>query len=364
MIPVSVPIIGDEEIDNVVRALRSGMIASGEWVAALEEGFSRYLGTEHAVATTSGTAALDIALKALGIKDGDEVIVPDFTFISTASSVLFQGARPVFADVDEHTFNIHPEDVLEKITPRTRAVIGVHLFGHPFDVRTMREICDDHGLQLIEDCAQAHGAEHNGKKVGSFGDVSCFSFYATKPMTTAEGGMVACNSSELAARLRLLINHGQSEKYLHTTLGYNYRMSNVHAAIGVAQLKRLDALNDARIKNAHYLTEHVSVDGIHPPVERAYAKHIYHQYVLKIGEDAPVSREQLITYLKERGVGSAIHYPLPVHSQPLYRALGYAGEQCPTATQLAGEVLSIPAHPALTDEQLEHICGVLNALEG
>ena len=188
MIPISKPLLDEAEIKNVVDVLKSGMLASGAEVNNFENAFADYIGTKYAIATTSGTTALDIALKALDIKSGDEVIVPDFTFISTANAVLFQNARPIFADVNEETFNIDPEDVIEKISPKTKAIIGVHLFGHPFDVKAIQEICEDYNLFLVEDCAQAHGAEYKGQKVGSFGAVGCFSFYATKNMTTGEGG--------------------------------------------------------------------------------------------------------------------------------------------------------------------------------
>ena len=213
MIPIiAKPSIDSQEIENVVEVLKSGMLASGEWTRRFESEFADYIGTKYAVTTTSGTTALDIALKALDIERGDEVIVPDFTFIATANAVLFQNARPVFVDVDEETFAIDPGDVVEKISSRTKAVIGVHLFGHPFDVKPIQEICDDHGLFLVEDCAQAHGAEYRGKKVGGFGAASCFSFYGTKNMVTGEGGMITTNNNDVEERLRLIINHGQSQK--------------------------------------------------------------------------------------------------------------------------------------------------------
>jgi len=362
VIPVSKPCIGEQEVSNVAEVLRSGMIASGEWVKRFEEEFTEYVGTKYAVATTSGTVALDITLKALSIKSGDEVIVPDFTFISTANAVLFQGARPAFADVDEGMFNINPEDVLEKITPHTKAVIGVHLFGQPFNIRAIQEICEDYALRLIEDCAQAHGAEYDGQKVGRFGDVGCFSFYATKPMTTGEGGMLTTGDRELEKRLRLLVNHGQSEKYVHTALGYNYRMTNIQAAIGTAQLEKLDGFNEQRAHNAQYLNEHVKLSGIELPHCEG-GGHVYHQYVLKVSEGASVSRDELVRHLSEAGIGTAIHYPLPVHQQPLYLGLGYDAEQCPVATGLSKGVLSLPVHPALTDQELSHICNVINSLE-
>jgi len=361
MIPVSKPFVDESEIINVVEVLKSGMLASGERVKKFEEEFANYIGCDYAVATTSGTVALDIALKALDVKPGDEVIVPDFTFIATANAVLFQNAKPVFADVDEKTFNIDPNDVLEKITPKTKAIIGVHLFGHPFDVKAITEICEDHKLFLVEDCAQAHGAEYKGRKVGSFGTVSCFSFYATKNMTTGEGGMVLTNEKEIERKLRLLVNHGQEQKYLHTTLGYNYRMTDIQAAIGLAQLKKLESFNERRIRNAEYLSSHLKVPLVTPHREKD-VKHVYHQYVVKLKEDFPMSREDFISYLKENGIGTAIHYPLPIHKQPLYRNLGYSDNLCPVSTELSKVVLSLPVHPALTDDDLRYICDTINSV--
>lgn len=359
VIPISKPLVDEIEIKNVVEVLKSGMLASEEWVKRFEEEFAKYIGVKYAVATTSGTVALDIALKALGMKSGDEVIVPDFTFIATANAVLFQNAKPVFADVDEKTFNIDPDDLLEKITPRTKAVIGVHLFGHPFDVKAIQEICEDHNLFLIEDCAQAHGAEYEGKKVGCFGTVSCFSFYATKNMTTGEGGMVLTNGREIERRLRLIINHGQDKKYLHTVLGYNYRMTNIQAAIGIAQLRKLEDFNEKRIRNAEYLNRHLKV-ALETPYKKKDVKHVYHQYVVKIKEDFPMKRNEFINYLSEKGIGIAIHYPLPIHKQLLYRKLGYPEDLCPVSTELSKVVLSLPVHPALTDEDLRYICETIN----
>ena len=360
MIPIiAKPSIDSQEIENVVEVLKSGMLASGEWTRRFECEFADYIGTKYAVTTTSGTTALDIALKALDIEKGDEVIVPDFTFIATANAVLFQNARPVFVDVDEETFAIDPGDVVDKISSRTKAVIGVHLFGHPFDVKPIQEICDDHGLFLVEDCAQAHGAEYRGKKVGGFGAASCFSFYGTKNMVTGEGGMITTNNNEVEERLRLIINHGQSQKYLHTSLGYNYRMTNMQAAIGLAQLSKLDDLSERRITNAEYLNKGLKVPLKKPYKERD-VKHVYHQYVVKLGADFPMKRDEFIEYLSDNGIGSAVHYPLPVHRQPLYQELGYEEKQCPTATRLSELVLSLPVHPALTADELEYLCNVIN----
>ncbi|HJH25881.1 MAG TPA: aminotransferase DegT [Methanophagales archaeon] len=364
MIPIAKPIIGNDEIQAVAEVLKSGMLAQGKVVEEFENAFTEYVGVKNAVAVANGTIALDVALKSLGIKQGDEIIVPSFTFISTANAVLFQGAKPVFADVDERMFNINPEDVVEKITDKTKAIIGVHLFGHPFDVREMQEICEEHNVHLIEDCAQAHGAEYEGNKAGGFGIAGCFSFYATKNMTTGEGGMITTDSEEIASVCRMLRNHGESQKYYHTRIGYNYRMTDIQAAIGTTQLKKLDKFNEMRINNAEYFDNHIKVPGLELPHRKDGVKHVYHQYAVTIEEDRGfcISRGGFMKYLKNKGIGCAIHYPLPIHEQPLYRRMGYTDEnvQCPVATALSKKILSLPVHPALTKEDLLYITETIN----
>ncbi len=362
MIPIAKPFIDDDEISNVVSVLKSGMLSQGNLVKEFEKKFSKYLNVKDSVAVSSGTAALDVALKALKIGRDDEVIVPAFTFIATANSVLFQGAKPVFSDIDNNTYNLDPEDVLEKISPKTKAVIGVHLFGHPFDVDAISDICEDHNLILIEDCAQAHGAEYNRKKVGGFG-IGCFSFYPTKNMTTGEGGIITTNDNEFSKRCRILRNHGQTEKYLHVVLGYNYRMTDIQAAIGISQLKKLDFLNNRRIKNAEYYNKNIRIEGLKKPYKDKKVKHVYHQYVLKIEEDFPISREEFMKYLKDRNISTAIHYPIPIYKQPLYRKLGFDKKYlCKTTEDLCNKIVSIPVHPLLSKRDLEHIVNSINDL--
>jgi len=364
MIPIARPMISDDEIQAVTAVLKSGMLAQSKVVEEFENAFADYVGVRNAIAVSNGTVSLDIALKAIGIKPGDEVIVPSFTFIATANAVLFQGAKPVFADVDERTFNINPNDVLEKVSDKTKAIIAVHLFGHPFDVYAIQEICEDNNLYLIEDCAQAHGAEYEGTKVGGFGIAGCFSFYATKNMTTGEGGMITTNSDEIAKVCRLLRSHGEGQKYQHQMLGYNYRMTDIQAAIGVVQLKKLDDFNEARINNAEYFDEHLKVSGLTLPYKKKGVKHVYHQYAVTIEEEKgfPISRDDFMGYLKDKGIGCAIHYPLPIHKQPLYRRMGYTEEntKCPVATALSGKILSLPVHPALAEEDLIYITETIN----
>jgi perosamine synthetase len=342
--------------------LESGMLAAGERVAEFEKKFADYCGTTHAVAINNGTAALHAALLAADIGVGDEVIVPSFSFIATATAVSMTGAKPIFVDVNEQTFGIDPAQVEGSVTPKTKAVIGVHLFGQPFDVPGIQQVCESHNLTLIEDAAQAHGAMYNGEKTGGFGQFGCFSFYATKNMTTGEGGMVTTSDKTYNERLRLLINHGQSEKYLHTRLGYNYRMTDVAAAIGLVQLKKLEKFNTRRRKNAEYYDTHISVKGLITPAVAQGMHHVYHQYVIRLTDEFPMKRADFMEYLKVKGIGTAVHYPIPIHHQPVY-ARANEPDSCPVSTRLASSVLSIPVHPLLDQKELAYICDAINRVK-
>jgi perosamine synthetase len=358
-IPVARPAIGQEEISAVTDVLKSGMLASGDRVLEFETKFADFCGSNHAVATNNGTAALHAALLAAGIGPGDEVIVPAFSFVATASAVAMCGAKPVFTDVDEQSFNIDPRQVAEKITSRTKAVIGVHLFGQVCDVEALQEICESKSLKFIEDAAQAHGALYKNARAGSFGHLACFSFYATKNMITGEGGMVTTSDKAYHERLRLLINHGQSEKYLHTILGYNYRMTDIGAALGIVQLKKLEKFNLRRRKNAEYYNASLSVKGLSVPFVGPARNHVYHQYVVRLSEEFPMNRMTFMEYLKAKGIGSAVHYPIPLHRQPLF-GLDNDPDPCPVSTRLAGSVLSLPVHPLLDQKELSYICDTIN----
>jgi perosamine synthetase len=355
MIPIAKPMIGKEEIEAVNRILESGMLTQGKEVEAFEKEFATYIGVKNAVAVANGTAALDLALKALGIKEGDEVITTPFTFISTANAILYQRARPVFADIDPSTYNLDPNAVLESITPKTKAIIVVHLYGQPCDMDAFLQIAEDHRLLLIEDCAQAHGAEFRGEKVGKFGDASVFSFYPTKNMTTGEGGMVVTDRDEVAEKVRMLRDHGQSSKYVHEELGYNLRMTNIAAAIGRVQLRKLDLFNEKRTRNARKMIEGLkNLKSIVLPFVDSRVKHVFNQFVVRVEE-----RDYVAKRLSEMGIATAVHYPKPVHHQPLYRKLGYPEEICPNAIEASKKVLSLPVHPALSDADVERIIRAL-----
>ena len=357
MIPIAKPIIADDEIDEVVKVLRSGFIAQGPKVAEFEEKFAEYLGVKHAVAVSSGTTALHLALLAAGIGPNDEVITTPFTFAATGNSVLHVGAKPVFIDIDNKTYNLNPENIENAITDKTKAVMPVHLYGQPAEMDTIKQIAEDHDLIVIEDAAQAHGAVYKGKKAGSLGDMGCFSFYPTKNMTTSEGGIITTENEEMAEKARVLRSHGESERYTHVVLGYNFRMTDIAAAIGIVQLKKLDKFNEKRIANAKYLTERIDkINGITAPFVSADVKHVYHQYTIRVGKSR---RNELMEFLNSRGIGTGIHYPKPIYKQKLYKELGFSAS-CPEAEAASSEVLSLPVHPSLEKNDLEKIVSVLN----
>jgi perosamine synthetase len=355
MIPISKPLLGKEEEQGIKEVLNSGFLSQGEKVKEFEEEFSEYIGTKFAVATNNGTSALHVALASLGIKSGDEVITPAFSFIASANCILMLGATPVFCDIDPKTYNLDPAKLEERISDRTKAVIAVHLYGQPCDMRPILEVAKDHDLFVVEDASQAHGAEYQGKKVGSLGDVGCFSFYSTKNMTTGEGGMITSNDERVAKRARMIRNHGQTKSYTHIMLGYNYRMTDLAAAIGICQLKKLDKFNKRRIKNGEFLTKEIKkIRGLVTPYIQPNVRHVFHQYTIRITEDFGITRDDLKLRLNKKGIDARIYYPIPIHKQPLYQKLGYRC-RLPVSEKVANEVLSLPVHPALTKEDLKRI---------
>jgi dTDP-4-amino-4,6-dideoxygalactose transaminase len=333
-------------------------LAQGPRVEEFEALFAAYIGTKYAVATNSGTAALHVALLASGIGNRDEVITTPFSFIATANAILFCGAKPVFVDIDRDTFNIDPGLIRTKITSKTKAVLPVHLYGQPCNMKEIVQICREYNLILIEDACQAHGAEYHGKKVGSFG-VGCFSFYPTKNMTTGEGGIIVTDDSNIAERARMIRSHGQNGRYIHEFLGYNYRMTDIAAAVGICQIKKLDEFNRQRIKNARFLTEKLgNIRGLIAPFIAPDVKHVFHQFTIKVTGDFGMSRDKLKQRLRDRGIMAGVYYPLPIHSQPLYKELGY-NASLPNAEKACAEVLSLPVHPSLMGEDLEYLVSCL-----
>jgi len=353
MIPVAKPILSGEEIEGIRAVLDSGILAQGEAVAEFEEKFAEYVGASHGVATNSGTSALHTSLAALGVNEGDEVITTPFTFIATATSILMQRARPVFCDIDPETYNIDPDQIQEAITKRTKAIIAVHLYGLPCDMKPIMEIAQDNGLKVVEDACQAHGAEYQGKKVGSIGDVGVFSFYPTKNMTTGEGGMITTSDPQVAEKAGMIRNHGQSQRYVHEIMGYNYRMTNIAAAIGLSQLNMLDQFNAKRRENAGYYDKNLKVKT---PFVPKGMKHVYHQYTIEVE-----GREEFLKHLERHGVGYGVHYPIPVHKQPLLR--DYNDIALPNTENASMRVVSIPVHPGLAEEERELVVRTVNSYE-
>lgn len=353
MIPIASPDIGEEEKKAVMAVMDSGIIAEGPKVKEFEAAFAKYCGANHAVAVSSGTAALHVGMLAHGIGPGDEVITSPFTFIASANSILFTGARPTFADIREDTFNIDPDSIAEKITDKTKAIMPVHLYGQPADMKAIMELAADHKLAVIEDACQAHGAETEGKRVGSFG-TGAFSFYPTKNMTTSEGGMITTDDSEVDRLSRAIRQHGMVRRYYHDILGFNLRTTDIAAAIGLVQLGKLPGYNEARIKNAGYYSENIRSESITVPKVKDGCRHVFHQYTIRTKD-----RDQLIENLKKEEIGFGIYYPLPIHQQPLYKELGY-DEKLPVSEAAAKEALSLPVHPKVTSQDLSHVVEVLN----
>lgn len=354
--------LGGEERQAVDRVLASGKLAQGEVVAEFEKSFARFIGVKYACATVNGTVALELALLALGIGPGDEVITTPFSFIATANAILYTGARPVFVDIIEDTFNLNPELIAEKITSKTKAILPVHLYGLPAEMEKIMKIASRHNLEVVEDACQAHGAETGGKKVGSIGAAGCFSFYPTKNMTTGEGGIITTNSEEIYDQANLLRNHGSKVKYYHDILGYNFRMTDIGAAIGLEQLKKLSKFNLIRQKNASWLTKNLSnIPGLTAPFVGTKMKHVFHQYTIRITEEFGFSRDEVLQKLTEAGIGTAVFYPLPINEQKVYQKLGYKSDTS-VAKKVSGQVISLPVQPALKLRDLEYIVKVIKKL--
>ncbi|MDL2245985.1 DegT/DnrJ/EryC1/StrS family aminotransferase [Methanobrevibacter sp. OttesenSCG-928-K11] len=355
-IPIANPLVGDEEIEEVLKVLKSGMIAQGPKVEEFEKKFAKCIGSKYAIATNSGTAALHVALLSAGIGEGDEVITTPFTFIATGNSIVYTGARPVFVDIDPKTYNIDVDKIEAKITPKTKAIMPVHLYGQPALMDKINEIAKKHNLIVIEDAAQAHGAIFKDKNVGNWGDMACFSFYPTKNMTTSEGGIITTNDKELHDKAQKFRAHGASKRYFHDEIGYNFRMTDIEAAIGIAQLKKIDGFNESRISNANYLNENLKdVKSIKTPFLEDDSKHVYHQYTILITKG---NRDDWVEFLTEKGIGTGIHYPIPLYNQPIYKKLGIDGD-CEFAENAADNVISLPVHPSITKEDLDIIIDVI-----
>lgn len=356
-IPPAKPIIGDEEREAVDRVLRSGMVAQGPEVAAFEREFAdHFVRGRPTVAVNSGTSGLHLGLLAAGVGRGDEVIVPSFTFAATGNSVALTGASPVFADIEPDTFTLDPASVEASITERTKGIMPVHLYGHPAMMRELCAIADAHGLAIYEDAAQAHGAAVNGAPVGTFGAFAMFSLYPTKNMTSGEGGMIVAESDAIARAARLLRNQGMERQYENEVVGFNARMTDIHAAIGRVQLTKVDGWTRQRQENARFLDSNLR--GVLVPPVRNGATHVYHQYTVRVPDD----RDGFVSALREEhGVGSGVYYPIPNHRLP--SLAGYAPAlELPETERAANEVVSLPVHPSLSRADLDRIVSAVDAV--
>lgn len=378
-VPLAKPEIDFNVLEKIQEVLASGRLAQGARVKEFEEDFSKFNGVKESIAVNSGTAALQVSLAALGLKPGDEIITTPFTFIATSNSVISLGGIPVFVDVDPRTYNLDPEQLEDAITEKTRGIIPVHLFGLPCDMVKIIEIAGKHDLFILEDAAQAIGATYDGRMVGRFGDAAIYSFYATKNITTGEGGMIVTNDSEVAERARQIRDQGQDEKYHHVLLGFNFRMTEIAAAIGLEQLKVVDKLNSRRRSNARFLDSILTdTTGIIPPYVPDNVKHVYHLYAAKINaKTLECNREKILLILNQEGIEARPVYPFPIYKQPLYRSLNdvsrnplgaiidypsYSSINCPVTEELVESLLLLPVHSSLSSDDLDAIQSALKKI--
>jgi dTDP-4-amino-4,6-dideoxygalactose transaminase len=349
-IPLVKVYVDDDIKKAVLEVLDSGWYILHEKTREFEKKFAEFCNAKNAVCVSSGTAAIFLSFLALDIKRGDEVIVPSFSFVSTATPVLEVGAKPVFVDVDAKTYSVDPEKIREAVTKRTKAIMPVHLYGHPANMDPIMEIAEENDIYVIEDACQAHGAEYKGRRVGGIGHVACFSFYPSKNMTVCgDGGAIVTNNEEIAEMVRKLRDHGRRDKYVFERKGYNLRFNEIQAAIGIKQLEKLPEWNESRRNIARMYNQ--ALDGlVTTPVEEPWAKHVYHLYVIRTKK-----REQLREFLSRHGISTLVHYPVPIHMQPAITSVLGAQPALKNTEEFAGEVLSIPMYPTLTKREVEYV---------
>jgi dTDP-4-amino-4,6-dideoxygalactose transaminase len=359
------PFIDEKETDEVLDVLKSKRLTliSGDRVREFEKKFADYIGTKYAIAVNSGTAALHVSLASLELGPGDEVIVPPFTFVATATSVLHQNSIPIFADIDSKTYCIDPKSIQDSITPKTKAIIPVHLFGHPAAMDEIQEIGEENDISVIEDACQAHGAEYKGKKIGSMGELACFSFFESKNMMTGEGGIICTNNGELAEKCRLIRHHGEPSWYEYVQLGYNYRMTEIQAALGIIQLKKLDIMNQCRIKYAEYYNNNLeNILGFKLPFVEKHVKHVYHLYApLIIPEELGLTKDQFLNKLNEKGTITKLIYPHPLYRAPLFQNLmGYGPKKCPFTCPYYNKEISYDIFLPVVEDICNRVIGLPN----
>lgn len=341
----------EEILEGFSKVLDSMYLFLGENVQAFEKEFSDFCGVKHGVGVSDGTSALHVILRALEIGEGDEVITPDNTFIATAEAIAMAGAKPVLVDIDPQTYLLDLNQVEAKITPKTRAILPVHLYGQMVDMKALRDLADKHGIKIIEDACQAHGASFDGEQAAAYGDAAAYSFYFSKNLGAyGEGGFITTNDDEIARRVRMIRDHGSEHKYRHDLLGMNARLDELQAVVLRAKLKHLEGWNEARRSHAALYSELFDPDLIITPIEEEGANHIYHLYVIRVPK-----RDELQTYLKEKGIFTGIHYPIPIHQQKAFNYLGYQNGDFPETEKAVSEILSLPMFAELSDEDIERI---------
>ena len=359
-IKIAHPEISKEEINAVNEVLNSSMIAQGPKVAELEESFAKHCGTKYAVAVNSGTAAIHAALYAAGVGEDDEVITVPFSFIATINPILMLKAKPVLIDINPQTFNIDVSKIEALITNKTKAILPVHLYGQPADMNELNAIAKKHNIAVIEDACQAIDADYYDKKAGNLGDMGCFSLYATKNIMCGEGGMITTNNEDFVAAIKQFRQHGMSGPYIYEDLGYNYRLTDLQAAIAVEQLKKASRFTSMRQMNADKLSRGlVGIKGITLPSLKEGRSHVYHQYTIRVGRDFAISRDEFVKSVQNKGVGAGVYYPKPLHSYPHIKKLGYKMGDYPVAEKAADEVVSLPVHPHLSNNDINTIINVI-----
>jgi dTDP-4-amino-4,6-dideoxygalactose transaminase len=347
--------IKDEVFDMLAEILESSKYILGPKVAEFEKKIADYHDVADAIGVASGTDALHLAIDALGIGEGDEVITTPFTFFATAEAIIYTGARPVFVDIEYETMNMDPDKIESKVTERTKAILPVHLFGHPADMEKIMAVAQKHSLKVIEDCAQSFGAECNGKKAGSFGSAGCFSFYPSKNLGAfGDGGMIAVNDQYIAAEIRKLRNHGSRGSYSHESVGFNSRLDEIQAGVLLIKLKRIDEYNGKRRQKAVIYNELLS-ESIVGPIEKPGMKHVYHQFTIRSSK-----RDKIKQRLQEQGISSVVYYPSPLHLQEAISFLKYEEGDFPVAEKVAAQVLSLPIYPELEESSIKHIADIIN----
>ena len=365
MIPINKPLIDEKEIEAVVKVLRSGTLTSrttsASNVGRFEKAFAEFVEAKYAFAVNSGTAALHLSLLASGTGHGSEVIVPSFTFVSTAEAVVLAGAKPVFVDIDPDTFNIDPDKVEKSITKETRAVIPVDLFGLPADMKPINEVAERHGLVVVEDAAQAHGARYAGRHAGSFADLACWSFYASKNMTTGEGGMVTTNTDEFCDKLPYMRSHGERDEYVSNMIGGNFRMPEIQAAIGNVQLTKLPSFLKLRQRNAEMLAERLgSVRDLElQKVPEGYT-HSWYLFTARLKNASEAKRNKVVDDLRKLGIGATVYYPVLIHKMPFYHDL--SRHRLPNSEEAAKQVFSLPVHPDVSTKDIDYIANSVKKL--